>query len=54
MNHHALFSPREQYQRIGTVENFRIAAGLSARSRQGFVYTDSDLQSGPTVEEPPA
>jgi len=33
----------EQYERCGTIRNFRIAAGLQAGTRAGFFYTDSDL-----------
>jgi DUF1680 family protein len=43
LNRFALLSQWEQYERTGTIENFRIAAGLSSRTRQGFFYTDSDL-----------
>jgi hypothetical protein len=33
----------KQYERCGTIRNFRIAGGLESGSRVGFVYTDSDL-----------
>lgn len=33
----------EQYERCGTIRNFRIAAGLETGGREGFFYTDSDL-----------
>jgi uncharacterized protein len=31
------------YEKVGTVDNFRIAAGLKKGHRRGFFYTDSDL-----------
>jgi uncharacterized protein len=33
----------ERYEENGTVDNFRIAAGLKAGKRRGFFYSDSDL-----------
>lgn len=39
----AIFYQWEQYERRGTIGNFRIAAGLEAGCRRGFFYTDSDL-----------
>jgi uncharacterized protein len=31
------------YEKVGTVDNFRIAAGLKEGRRRGYFYTDSDL-----------
>jgi uncharacterized protein len=33
----------ERYEAAGTIDNFRIAAGLKAGERRGFFYADSDL-----------
>ncbi len=33
----------EQYERCGTIDNFRILAGIKKGERRGFFYTDSDL-----------
>ncbi len=33
----------EQYQRYGTIDNFRILAGTKKGERRGFFYADSDL-----------
>jgi len=33
----------EMYERVGTIDNFRVAAGLKSASRRGYFYTDSDL-----------
>ena len=40
---HSLIYQWEKYCEVGTLENFKIAAGLSEGSRRGFFYTDSDL-----------
>jgi len=40
---HSLFYQWEQYEKVGTINNFRIAAGLAEGKRQGFFYTDSDF-----------
>jgi uncharacterized protein len=33
----------EQYEKAGTIDNFRIVSGTSQGIRRGFFYTDSDL-----------
>ena len=33
----------EQYERCGTIDNFRVLAGIRKGERRGFFYTDSDL-----------
>ncbi len=33
----------DQYEKLGTIDNFRITAGLKSGRRNGFFYTDSDL-----------
>jgi len=33
----------KRYEESGTIDNFRIAAGLKAGARRGFFYSDSDL-----------
>ena len=40
---HSLIYQWEKYLEAGTIENFRIAAGISKGNRRGFFYTDSDL-----------
>jgi uncharacterized protein len=39
----SIFSQWEHYEEAGTVDNFRIAAGLAEGERRGFFYSDSDL-----------
>jgi len=39
----ALFYQWEQYEKCGTLDNFRITAGVESGQREGFFYTDSDL-----------
>ena len=39
----ALLYQWERYEEAGTVDNFRIAAGMKEGKRRGFFYTDSDL-----------
>jgi len=39
----AIFYQWERYEQRGTIDNFRIAAGLKQGPRKGFFYTDSDL-----------
>ena len=40
---HAVLYQWEQYEHCGTIDNFRILAGLKEGERRGFFYTDSDL-----------
>jgi DUF1680 family protein len=40
---HALLYQWGRYEDCGTIDNFRIAAGIKIGPRRGFFYTDSDL-----------
>ena len=40
---HAILYQWAQYEAVGTIDNFRILAGLKKGERRGFFYTDSDL-----------
>jgi len=40
---HAILYQWERYERCGTIDNFRILAGIGKGERRGFFYTDSDL-----------
>jgi DUF1680 family protein len=40
---HALLYQWDRYEECGTIDNFRILAGLKSGERKGFFYTDSDL-----------
>jgi uncharacterized protein len=39
----SIFSQWARYEDTGTIDNFRIAAGLKEGARRGFFYADSDL-----------
>lgn len=39
----ALLYQWDKYEELGTIDNFRIAAGKKNGNRKGFFYTDSDL-----------